>query len=301
MPPVRVILFSLLACLSLRAEEGCLMPDAVVESAQLWMRENVDDWIFDAAGIDRETVHESLEKVQEGLRSVLPANPETQCKDAEQMVKVLQEFDGTKSMAIWLRAFLDQHRPAALQETNGAVEPTLAPGPREMRDLWMSVIRTRPAPRKAGDYLSQIKPIFQSERVPAELVWLAEVESAFDPQAKSPVGAVGLFQLMPDTAQSLGLSTWLPDERRNAEKNARAAAQYLQYLHDRFGNWPLALAAYNAGPTRVSRLLRKSDTYSYEAIAPQLPAETRDYVAKVEATLFVREGVELAFLSNLAE
>lgn len=294
---VRTIVFSLFTCLALQAEEGSIMPDELVGSARLWMQEHVDEWFFDAAGMDRRTVDQSLAEIEEGLHSVVSTDRESHIDDADRMLDLLQEFDEAKPVATWLRSFLDQHRQPTPPDTNTTLPSLAAPSPQDTRDLWMSVMRRRAPPKQADDYLSDIKPIFQSEKVPAELVWLAEVESAFDPHAKSPVGAVGLFQLMPDTAKSLGLSTWLPDERRNAKKNARAAAQYLQYLHDRFGNWQLALAAYNAGPTRVSRLLRQSDTYSYDAISHQLPSETRDYVAKVEATLLVREGVELASLA----
>jgi membrane-bound lytic murein transglycosylase D len=134
--------------------------------------------------------------------------------------------------------------------------------------------------------------------VPTELVWLAEVESSFDPSARSPAGAVGLFQLMPATAKSLDLSLWPWDERRNPEKSARAAAVYLRSLHKRFDDWPLALAAYNAGEGRVSDLLRKRKARSFDAISDALPAETQMYVPKVEATVLKREGRTLAQLKS---
>jgi len=121
-------------------------------------------------------------------------------------------------------------------------------------------------------------------------VWVAEVESSFDPEARSPVGAAGLFQLMKPTAKSYGLSTFLPDERTDPEKNARAAAKYLRYLHNRFGNWQLALAAYNAGETRVNNLLNATKTRDYQSIANRLPTETQMYVPKCEAAVLKREG-----------
>jgi membrane-bound lytic murein transglycosylase D len=103
---------------------------------------------------------------------------------------------------------------------------------------------------------------------------------------------------MKTTAKSYGLSTFLPDERTHPEKNARAAARYLRHLHDRFGAWPLALAAYNAGETRVDGLLKKSRARSYQAIADRLPAETQMYVPRVEATLLRREGLKLTQLRS---
>jgi membrane-bound lytic murein transglycosylase D len=96
---------------------------------------------------------------------------------------------------------------------------------------------------------------------------------------------------MPETAKSLGLQTFLPDERTHPEKSARAAAQYLRRLHGRFGDWPLALAAYNAGEGRVSRTLAKQNAKTFAEIADNLPAETRMYVPKVLATIEVRAGL----------
>lgn len=97
---------------------------------------------------------------------------------------------------------------------------------------------------------------------------------------------------MPATARELGLSTTLPDERGNPEKNAGAAALYLKQLHARFGDWPLAIAAYNAGPGRVQRLLASRKGKTFADIADHLPSETRMYVPKVLALLSVRAGVE---------
>jgi membrane-bound lytic murein transglycosylase D len=101
---------------------------------------------------------------------------------------------------------------------------------------------------------------------------------------------------MKPTAESYGLSTFLPDERHDPEKNARAAAKYLRHLHGRFGDWSLALAAYNAGETRVNNLLKNSKTRDYQSIANRLPAETQLYVPKCEAALQKREGISLADL-----
>lgn len=143
--------------------------------------------------------------------------------------------------------------------------------------------------------MPQLKAIFAAEGVPSALAWIAEVESSLNPEAKSPVGAYGLFQLMPTTAQSLGLSTFPIDERAHPTKSAQAAAKHLKALHTRFGNWPLALAAYNAGGGRISRALKKHGPgAAFADIAPSLSVETRMYVPKVLATINLREGVSLA-------
>ena len=160
-------------------------------------------------------------------------------------------------------------------------------------EVWRKRLKDRPAPKDAARLIPVLKEIFREEGMPEPLVWLAEVESSLDPRARSPVGAAGLFQFMPATAQQYGLRTRPPDERLDAEKNARAAARYLRYLHGRFGNWPLALAGYNAGEGRVSKLLAKSGGSTFAAIVESLPVETQLYVPKMDAVLELREGLRL--------
>jgi membrane-bound lytic murein transglycosylase D len=174
--------------------------------------------------------------------------------------------------------------------TAPATDP--APKPVEIPhyDPWLARMRQRAAPPRAAALLPRVQGEFRAEGIPVELAWLAESESTFNPSALSPVGAKGLFQLMPETAKSLGLQTFLPDERTHPEKSARAAARYLRHLHGRFGDWPLALAAYNAGEGRVGRLLTKQKATTFAEIADSLPAETRMYVPKVLATIEVRAG-----------
>lgn len=157
-------------------------------------------------------------------------------------------------------------------------------------ELWLSRLKTRTRPSRADELVPLLKVIFSSEGLPAELAWLAEVESSLNPSARSPAGARGLFQLMPATARSMGLSLLPFDERAHPGKNARAAAKLLRKLHDRFDSWPLALAAYNAGEGKVAVALKKNEATTFAAIAETLPAETRMYVPKVFATLTVREN-----------
>ena len=103
-----------------------------------------------------------------------------------------------------------------------------------------------------------------------------------------------MFQLMPGTAKELGLRRWPFDQRYQVGPSAQGAARYLKRLHTQFGDWRLALAAYNAGPGKVQRLLERKQTRSFDGIATALPAETQMFVPKVEATILRREGVSLA-------
>lgn len=152
-------------------------------------------------------------------------------------------------------------------------------------------------PRGADHFVPRLKPIFESMQIPVELVWVAEVESAFNPRAISPVGAAGLYQLMPATARQYGLLLEPDDDRFDPEKNARAAARHMSYLRWVFDDWHLAMAAYNAGHNRVRRLLVKHNAKSFEEIALYLPLETQLFVPKVDATLVRREGVSLGRLA----
>ena len=158
-------------------------------------------------------------------------------------------------------------------------------------DLWQERLRGRAAPAGAASLMPVLRAGFAAEGVPPEFAWMAEVESALKANARSPSGAKGLFQLMPDTAKGLGLSTWLPDDRTDPVKSARAAAQLLRNLKNRFGDWPLALAAYNAGEGRVSRALAVNKAKTFAEVSPLLPAETRLYVPRIYATIALRTGV----------
>jgi membrane-bound lytic murein transglycosylase D len=182
-----------------------------------------------------------------------------------------------------------------------STEPPVAAPPTvviPLYDVWLARMQTRRPPERAARLVPRLKPAFQNASVPPALVWLAETESSFNPAARSPVGARGLFQLMPGTAKDLGLRLLPFDERLDPLKSAASAARYLHQLHTRFQDWPLALAAYNAGPGRVSRLLKQHEATTFAEIAEVLPSETRLYVPKVLATIAVREGVFLATMTT---
>ena len=136
-------------------------------------------------------------------------------------------------------------------------------------------------------------PIFEQELanagLPIELRALAIVESNLSPTAGSRVGAVGLWQFMPETGKNLGLEVnSLVDERCDPILSTRAACRFLKHLYNTFGDWTLALAAYNAGPGRISRTLARVDgAKNYWDIYYDLNAETRGYVPKFIAASYV--------------
>jgi len=208
----------------------------------------------------------------------------------------LRNIPGGDEYADWVAERLDYIEAAKELPARPVPPPKTKPTVQfvPQYDLWVKRTQQRTKPAGAAEFVPRLRPVFATGGVPGDLVWLAEVESSFNPSARSPVGARGLFQLMPATAKELGLSTLLPDERTNPEKSAQAAAAYLRKLHARFGDWPLAIAAYNAGGGRVSRALAKQNAKTFAEIASALSVETQMYVPKVLATLQVRAGAVIA-------
>ena len=130
-----------------------------------------------------------------------------------------------------------------------------------------------------------IQRILQEEGLPANLMWIGLVESGYDPAARSTKNALGIWQLMPETAARFGLRTGGRDERTDPEQSTRAAARYLKWLYGRFGDWTLALAAYNAGESRVQSAIEQARDRDFWHLAASgiLPRETQAYVPAVLA------------------
>lgn len=127
--------------------------------------------------------------------------------------------------------------------------------------------------------------------IPLEIKYLAVIESALNPKAKSRVGATGLWQFMFTTGKAYGLdvSSYV-DERSDPVKSTEAAAKYLARLYKIFGDWDLALAAYNSGPGNVNKAIRRSGGYTnYWNLRPFLPRETAGYVPAFLATMYIME------------
>ncbi|HEX9508944.1 MAG TPA: lytic transglycosylase domain-containing protein [Puia sp.] len=133
--------------------------------------------------------------------------------------------------------------------------------------------------------------VFSRYELPVELKYLAVIESELKPSALSGVGALGPWQLMPETAHDLGLKiTRHYDERTSFYKSTRAAALYLKDLYGQFGDWLLVLAAYNGGPKPVLTAIRKSGSRNFWVLQNYLPLETRLHVKRFIATHYYFEG-----------
>lgn len=157
----------------------------------------------------------------------------------------------------------------------------------------------------AAVYFPVFEKMLREKEMPADLRALSILESWLDPAATSRVGAGGLWQLMPGTARMYGLTvTNQIDERRDLYRSTEAAINLLSKLHQIYGDWGLALAAYNAGPLRVNNALKKAGTESGAAsfwtIAPFLPKETQNFVPKFIAinyllTFYKEHGIKPTF------
>ncbi|SNY95011.1 membrane-bound lytic murein transglycosylase D [Flagellimonas pacifica] len=141
-------------------------------------------------------------------------------------------------------------------------------------------------------------PLFEQELdnqdIPLEIKYLAIVESALNPRARSRVGAKGLWQFMYGTGKMYGLdvSSYV-DERNDPILATKAASKYLSKLHDIFNDWDLALAAYNSGPGNVNKAIRRSGGYkNYWNIRRNLPRETAGYLPAFLATMYIFEYAE---------
>lgn len=278
--------------------------DLAWDLGEAWQRGDLPDLAFTpeelqglAADIQRALASQQLDDIADLEGMLLP------------VMAALSETENGRHYVAWLRQRYDYavvalwSRDEAREAAEAAPERPDARQIERFRDdyvtdlrVWRHRIAEREAPRPAPGLVPQVKRIFSTKGVPPELIWLAEVESSFDPAALSPVGAKGLFQFMPATAEWMGLSLRPEDERTDPGKSAAAAADYLRYLFGRFESWPLVLAAYNAGEGRVRRLMRERGAADFNGIASVLPSETRMYVPKVLATIELREGIDPAGL-----
>ncbi len=165
-----------------------------------------------------------------------------------------------------------------------------------LENIIKSYLKNRP---KSYERLMAISeyyfPMFEERlakyNVPIEIKYLAVIESALNPRAKSRVGATGLWQFMYPTGKQYNLEVnSYVDERSDPLKATEAACQYLSSLYNMFGDWDLVLASYNAGPGNVTKAIRRSGTYkNYWNIRPNLPKETQAYVPTFLATMYIYE------------
>src|SRR5579864_5571968 len=147
---------------------------------------------------------------------------------------------------------------------------------------------------RSGKYREMIARILREEGVPQDLIYLAQAESAFQPLALSRAGARGIWQFVPWRGNEYGLKrSWWVDERQDPEKATRAAAQHLRDLYGLFGDWYLAMAAYNCGPGNVQKGIERTGYADFWELYRRnvLPKETKNYVPIILAlTLIAKDA-----------
>jgi membrane-bound lytic murein transglycosylase D len=160
---------------------------------------------------------------------------------------------------------------------------------------------------RGARYMPMIQSVFRAEGLPLDLAYIPIIESSFKTNALSKASAKGPWQFMKPTAKEHGLKTdWFIDERSDPEKATVAAAKYLKTLSKMFdGDWNMVLAAYNGGPGRVSRAVKKSginDFWELSATSKYLPRETREYVPLIMAAMIIgRNPAQYGFEAITAE
>ncbi|OGL63587.1 MAG: hypothetical protein A3J27_13085 [Candidatus Tectomicrobia bacterium RIFCSPLOWO2_12_FULL_69_37] len=156
--------------------------------------------------------------------------------------------------------------------------------------------------RRSARFLPAFRKILKEEGLPEDLAYVPLIESGYSLRARSRAGAVGPWQFMEGTARRVGLrvDSYL-DERREPLKATRAAAQYLAQLYQEFGDWHLALAAYNAGENRIRSAIRASGRKTYWELARtrHLPVETKNYVGKYLAGMMIAKNPEVFSFAGL--
>ena len=211
----------------------------------------------------------------------------------------LTRTEETAPLAARVREALHATREVALKSTLEVEAPVTEGGwdlanlGHERVDFWVHRFASDPDMRekfegflrRSGRYQEMIRDRLKARGMPADLIYLAMIESGFQPHAYSPAAASGLWQFISETGQRYGLRVdGSVDERNDPERATDAALDYLQELHDRFGSWYLAAAAYNTGENRVGRIMReetgseRGTDKDYYRIWNRLPKETRDYV-----------------------
>jgi len=152
---------------------------------------------------------------------------------------------------------------------------------------------------RMNKYAGMITAKLDDRGMPHDLIYLAMIESRFEPTARSHASAVGLWQFMATTARRFGLQVGRGvDQRKSPAASTDAALSYLAALHRRFGSWYLAAAAYNSGEGTVQRALKRvtgrttGTDADFFRILPALPKETRDYVPKLIATATIASNPE---------
>jgi len=216
--------------------------------------------------------------------TVVPSQLKPPSEDVAQLDEVIDDLSEAKPY----------HIPMILNESvENHLEYFKTRG-RDAFQLWLD---------RSARYIPVMKTIFRDKNLPEDLVYVAMIESGFNPYAVSWAKAVGPWQFMPATGKLYGLKIdWWIDERKDPIKSTNAAAEHLKDLHNLFGSWPLALASYNAGAGKVQRavLRTRSDDFWDLKASRYIRKETKNYVPKYMAATIIAKNPEAYGFSVVA-
>jgi membrane-bound lytic murein transglycosylase D len=250
-------------------------------------------WVQRQAG-DFAGATSTAERALQGIASALAANPDAATR--RDLVDLRSKLDGLREAA---RKDAESASSAAAAGNEADEHVLNAPAVEEIQpqfnsdvyryiDFFTGTGRSQFERwlKRSGRYMELFRDVLHKEGLPPDLVHLVFVESGFNINARSVSAAVGPWQLLGGTARMFGLSVnrWV-DERKDPEKSSVAAARYLKHLYSVFGDWPLALASYNAGEGTVLRAIQKQGTSNYWDL--KLPRQTEDYVPQFMAVLAI--------------
>src|SRR5713226_4255492 len=252
-----------------------------------------------------------------GASSEVHSDPRVQ-REYDRVLEGLKKLEATALQAADNSSEQEKSEPAPIDEanevTNYPVDPSLkAKAEAEIKsthsDLplmmtdqvagYINYFSTRGRPTlehaltRAGQYQDMIQRVLKDEGVPQDLIYLAQAESGFHPLALSHSGARGIWQFMASRAKGYGLQrNWWVDDRQDPEKATRAAARHLKDLFNQFGDWYLAMAAYNSGPGTVQSAVKRTGYADFWELYRRnvLPKETRNYVPIIVAVTIMAKN-----------
>lgn len=277
---------------------------AAQNQKRLFIKTNVDPQILALAAADKRSVWKETNALLEAMAmgTIAVLEPEAPTLDPEYQASLEQEHQALELAGIW-----DDYETAVSGQS--VVDAVIEPGSGDdfpliinqqvevYLELFQGTLRDYFATwlARSGRYLPMMEAEFEDIGLPRDLVYLAMIESGFNQRAYSKAKAMGLWQFMAATGREYGLevSEYL-DERRGLIKPTRAAARYLADLYDEFGDWYLAVAAYNGGPGTLRKAIKKSETEDFWQLAQQghLPRETRGHVPKLIAAAIISNDPE---------
>lgn len=199
-------------------------------------------------------------------------------------------IDSDKNVATYSNKVTKSEASERLSQLNSVIEITVTDEVQERIQQYTYAYRS--SAEKLLGRSNVYFPMFEQEimrrGMPDDLKYLAIIESMLNPSATSKSGAAGLWQFMKGTGKMVGLEVnSVVDQRRSVELSTQGALDYLQSLYDRFGDWNLAVAAYNCGPGNVSKAIRKSGSKDYWKLRKYLPKETQKYLPRFIAAMYL--------------